>query len=55
MHWTGNSTSNLLSYCGLVDARISTSGKDLPVYGPKGFSDIANPRACQPVILFFAE
>ena len=22
---------NLLSYCGLVDSRISTSGKDLPV------------------------
>ena len=24
-------TSNLLSYCGLVDARISASEKDLPV------------------------
>ena len=23
---------NLLSYCGLVDARISASDKDLPVY-----------------------
>ena len=23
--------NNLLSYCGLVDARISASGKDLPV------------------------
>ena len=31
MHWTGNSLDNLLSYCGLVDARISTSKKDLPV------------------------
>ena len=28
---TGNSINNLLSYCGLVDARISTSEKDLPV------------------------
>ena len=27
----GNSMDNLLSYCGLVDARISTSDKDLPV------------------------
>ena len=27
----GNSMNNLLSYCGLVDARISTSEKDLPV------------------------
>ena len=31
MYWTGNSMDNLLSYCGLVDARISTSEKDLPV------------------------
>ena len=27
----GNSLNNLLSYCGLVDARISASEKDLPV------------------------
>ena len=26
-----NSMDNLLSYCGLVNARISTSEKDLPV------------------------
>ena len=25
--------NNLLSYCGLVDARISSSEKDLPVHG----------------------
>ena len=31
MYWTGNSMNNLLSYCGLVDARISGSEKDLPV------------------------
>ena len=31
MYWTGNSMNNLLSYCGLVDARISASEKDLPV------------------------
>ena len=31
MYWTGNSMDNLLSYCGLVDARINTSEKDLPV------------------------
>ena len=29
----GNSMNNLLSYCGLVDARISASEKDLPVLG----------------------
>ena len=28
----GNSKDNLWSYCGLVDARISTSEKDLPVH-----------------------
>jgi hypothetical protein len=31
MYWTGNSMNNLLSYCGLVDERISASEKDLPV------------------------
>ena len=30
MYWTCNSINNLLSYCGLVAARISTSDKDLP-------------------------
>ena len=29
---TGNSMNNLLSYCGLVDARTSASEKDLPVF-----------------------
>ena len=31
MYWTGKSMNNLLSYFGLVDARISASDKDLPV------------------------
>ena len=31
MYWTGKPMSNLLSYCGLVDARIRASIKDLPV------------------------
>ena len=31
MYRTGKSMSNLLSYFGLVDARISASEKDLPV------------------------
>ena len=31
MYWTCNSMNNHLSYCGLVDARISASEKDLPV------------------------
>ena len=30
MYWSGNSMNNLLSYCGLVDARISASDNDLP-------------------------
>jgi hypothetical protein len=29
-----NSMDNILSYCGLVNARISTSEKDLPVFQP---------------------
>ena len=28
----GNSMNNVLSYCGLVDARIGASEKDLPVF-----------------------
>ena len=31
MYWTRYSMNNLLSYCGLVDARISASEKDLPL------------------------
>ena len=31
MYWTGKSMNNTLSYCRLVDARISASDKDLPV------------------------
>ena len=31
MYWTGDSMNNLLSYCGLVEVRISASEKDLPV------------------------
>ena len=30
-YWTGKSMNNLLSYCGLIDAKISASEKDLPV------------------------
>ena len=38
MYWTGNSMNNLLSYCGLVDARISASEKDLPVHKTEIYS-----------------
>ena len=31
MYWTVDSMNNLLSYCGLVELRISASEKDLPV------------------------
>ena len=31
MYWIGKSMNNLLSYCGLVDPRISASDKNLPV------------------------
>ena len=31
MYCTGKSMNNLLSYCGLVDPRISVSDTDLPV------------------------
>ena len=31
MYWTCDSMNNLSSYCGLVDAKIRTSDKDLPL------------------------
>ena len=31
--------NNLLSYCGLVDARISASEEDLPVYKIQNYAD----------------
>ena len=40
MYWTRNSMNNLLSYFGLVDARIGASEKDLPV--PWTFSSTKN-------------
>ena len=40
MYWTGNSINNLLSYCGLVDARIKASDKDLPVLHSTGEKNI---------------
>ena len=35
MYWTCNSMNNLSSYCGLVDAKIRASDKDLPVVLPR--------------------
>ena len=37
MYRTGKSMNNLLSYCWLVDARISASEKDLPVSKENAF------------------
>ena len=31
MYWSGKSMNNLLSYCGLFDARTRASNRDLPV------------------------
>ena len=32
MYWAGKSMNNLLSYCGLVNARISACEKDVPAH-----------------------
>ena len=37
MYWTCSSMNNLLSYCGLVDAKIRASDKDLPVVRKLGY------------------
>ena len=44
IYWTCKSMNNCLSYCGLVDARISASEKDLPVRNGDflSFFDIGN-------------
>ena len=44
MYWTCNSMNNLLSYCGLVDARISAFQKDSPVSCPGLRAHIATSR-----------
>ena len=31
LYFSGNSMNNLLSYCGLIDARMRASEKDLPL------------------------
>ena len=33
LYFSGNSMNNLFSYCGLTDARMRASEKDLPVGG----------------------
>ena len=42
MNWTCNSINNLLSYCGLIDAKIRASEKDLPVVMIKTVWQILN-------------
>ena len=43
MYCTGNSMDNLLSDCGLVNAKISASEKDLPVnFIVQGFEFLQN-------------
>ena len=37
-YWTCNSMNNLSSYCGLVDAKMRASDKDLPVPNPLRFT-----------------
>ena len=43
--WTCNSMNNLLSYCGLLDAKIRASDKDLPVQWPCT-TTLSSPGVC---------
>ena len=47
----GNSMTNLFSYCGLVDARIRASEKDLPVPSITGGPRIVRILGHQGVVL----
>ena len=55
MYWTCNSMNNLLSYCGLVDARITASEKDLPVSWVKNQQNLISKVIflCQRSVLSF--
>ena len=46
MYWTGKSMNNLLSYFGLVDARIRASNKDLPVINTHWHQKRAFSKSC---------
>ena len=46
MYWTGKPMNHLLSYCGLVDVRINTSDKDLPVLQITEVASIAPALDC---------
>ena len=52
MHWTGDSVNNLLSYCGLVDAKIRASDKDVPVTKVK-MDNHVQKHAYQITVQFF--
>ena len=41
LYFSGNSMNNLLSYCGLTDARMRASEKDLPVICSRKNTDLS--------------
>ena len=51
MHWICNSMDNLLSYCGLVDAKIRASDKDLPVRNITFLAFLSFPSCFQVIFL----
>ena len=59
MYWTYNSMNNLLSFCGLVDAKIRASDKDLPVnvnFGrlkSNSLISLINVETCLLILIFF--
>ena len=52
IYWTDKSMNNLLSYCGLVVARISASEKDLPVKRPFFRPNHSIPHGCIYTVAF---
>ena len=55
LHWTCNSMNNLSSYCGLDDARISASDKDLPVQETWKFFFLMHIQFCVPYLILTAK
>ena len=50
MYWTCNSMHDLSSYCGLVDAKLRASDKDLPVMKNQKFTQLFN--ICQNWLIY---
>ena len=55
LYWTRDSINNLLSYCGLINLRMSASEKDLPVLGIYNFGLNVQLKQCYDLYTWFTQ